>query len=92
MQNVYTELQGGSKNVTAVVRNSMVYPHTLRKKTPVARAVVATQVPEPPMQTGVMEALDETQGLQILKLTMKQRQEKLFEEVDLNGLESWQPE
>ena len=29
---------------------------------------------------------------QLPKLTMKQRQEKLFEELDLSGLESWPPE
>ena len=72
-----------------IMRNSMVYPQTLRKKTPVARSVVAMQVPEPPIQTGLMEALDETQGLQTPKLTVKQRQEKLFKELDLSGLESW---
>ena len=47
VQNAYTEMCSGSKNVTVVVRNSMVYPQTLRKKTPVARAVAVTQVPEP---------------------------------------------
>ena len=39
VQNAYTELYSGSKNVTVVVRNSMAYPQTLRKKTPVTRAV-----------------------------------------------------
>ena len=53
---------------------------------------MATWVPEPLMQIGVIEQLDESQGLQMPKLTMKQRQEKLFEEVDLSGLESWPPE
>ena len=42
VQNTYTELHSGSKNVAVVVRNSTVYPWTLRKSTPVARAVVAT--------------------------------------------------
>ena len=87
IQNAYTELHNGSKNVTVVVRNSMAYPQT-----PVARAVTATWVPELPMQSGVVKALDEAQGLQVPKLTMKQRQEKLFEELDLSGLESWSPE
>ena len=59
------------------------------KKIPVARVVVATWVPEPSMQTGVIEALDETQGFQTQKLTMKHRQKKLFEELDLSRLESW---
>ena len=89
VQNAYTGLCSGSKNVAVAVRNSMAYPQTLRKKTPVVRTVVATQVPEPPMWTGVMEALDEAQGLHMPKLTMKQRQEKLFQELDLSGLESW---
>ena len=41
VQNSYTELHNGSKNVTVVVRNSMAYLWTLRKKTPIVRAVVA---------------------------------------------------
>ena len=90
IQNAYTELCNGNKNVAVVVRNSMVYPQTLRKKTPVARAVAATWMPEPPMWTSMIEALDEAQCLQMPKLTLKQRQEKLFEELDLSGLESTQ--
>ena len=38
-----------------------------------------------------METLDEAQGLQTPKLSVKQRQEKLFKELDLTGLESWPP-
>ena len=37
----------GGKNAIMVVRNSMAYPQTLRKKTLVARAVMVTWVPEP---------------------------------------------
>ena len=44
VQNTYTELRQGSKNAVMVVRNSMAYPQTLCKKTPVARAVVANHV------------------------------------------------
>ena len=91
MQNAYTELCTGSKNVTVVVRNSTTYPQTLRKKTQVDREVAVTWVPEPPMQAGIMEALGEAQGLHMPRLTMKQREEKLFEELDLSGLESWPP-
>ena len=35
--------------------------------------------------------IDEAQGIQIPKLTSKQRQERLFEKLDLNGLGSWPP-
>ena len=48
IQNIYTELHSGSTNVTVVVRNSMAYPQTLRKKTSVVRAVTVTLLPDPP--------------------------------------------
>ena len=46
VQNTYMELCCGSKNIVVLVRNSTTYPQTLRKKTPVARAVWVTQIPE----------------------------------------------
>ena len=92
VQTAYTELCSGSRNVTVVVRNSMAYPQTLRKKTPLVSAVMVTWVPEPPMQTSIVEALDEAHSLQAPRLTMKQRKEKLLEELDLSGLESWPSE
>ena len=49
-------------------------------------------MPELAVQTGEIEVLTEVHGLHMPKLTMKQRQEKLFEELDLSGLESWPPE
>ena len=58
IQNAYTEMQNDSKNVNVVVRNSTAHPQTLRKKTPVARAVTATWLPEPLMWTGMIEMLD----------------------------------
>ena len=60
----------------------------LKKKIPVARSVAANWVPDLQMQPGMIEALDEAQGIWIPKLTMKQREEKLFEKLDLSGLES----
>ena len=49
IQNAYTEMCNGSKNVAIVVRNSMVYPQTLKKNIPVVRVVAANQEPEPQM-------------------------------------------
>ena len=92
VQNTYTEMYNGSKHVTIVVRNSVVYPQTLETRIPVAREVAANQVPELQMQPRMIEVLDEVQGIQTPKLTMKQRQEKLFEKLDMSGLESWPPE
>ena len=91
VQNAYTELHDGSRNVAMGVRNSTAYPQTLRKKSPVARAVTVTWVPEHHTQTSIMEVVDGAQGLPMPKLTVEQRQRKLFEELDLSGLESWPP-
>ena len=88
IQNAYTEMHNGSKNVAIVVRNSMAYPQTMKKKIPVVRVVAANQVPEPQMWLGMIDALDETQCIQTQKLTAEQRQEKLFKNLDLSGLGS----
>ena len=89
IQNAYTELRKGSKNVVMVVRNSMAYPQTLQKKTLVAKAVVVITVAEPPMETRLWEGEDGPQNPHTPKLTVRQRQGKLFEELDLSGLDSW---
>ena len=94
VQNAYTKPRNWSKNLVMVVRNSMAYPQTLKKKTPEARAVEVTQVPGPLVQPGLMGVMGEVEdnSHQMPKLTVKQRQEKLFEELDLSRLESWPPE
>ena len=48
VQNTYTELRKGDKKAVVVVQNNTAYPQTLWKKTPMARAVSALLVPEPP--------------------------------------------
>ena len=48
VQNTYTELRKGSKKAVVVVQNNTTYPQTLRKKTPMARAISVLPVPEPP--------------------------------------------
>ena len=48
VQNTYTELRKGSKKAVMVVRNSTAYLQAPWKKTPVARAVATSPVPEPP--------------------------------------------
>ena len=92
VQNTYTEMCNGSKSVTVVVRNSTAYPQTLRKKTPIARTVTITWIPDLPLQVSLTEASEENHDHGMPKLTVKQRQEKLFQELDLSGLESWPPE
>ena len=47
VQNMYTELRKGSTKAVVLVWNNTTYPQTLRKKTPVARAISVLPVPEP---------------------------------------------
>ena len=92
VQNTYMELRQGSKNAVVVVRNSMAYLQTICKKTPVARAVVANPVQGLPMESQLQEGVDKTQDPHTPKLNVRQRQGKLFDELDLSGLDSWLPE
>ena len=48
LQNTYTELRKGSKKAVVVVWDNTTYSQTLHKKTPVAKAVAALPMPEPP--------------------------------------------
>ena len=89
IQNMYTELWKGSKYVVVVVRNNTAYPQMLLKKAPVARTMAATAVPEIPPEIRVQEGEDEPQDPHPPNLTTRQRQGKLFEELDFSGLKSW---
>ena len=91
VQNMYTKLRQGSKKAVVVVRNNMAYSQTLWKKTPVARAVAALPVPKPSEEVQLLEGADEPQNSHSLRLTIRQRHGKLFDELDLSGLDSWAP-
>ena len=69
IQNTYTKMCNGSKNVSIIVRNSMAYPQTLKKKISVARVVAGNWVLEPQMWPGMIDMLDEAQGIKMQKLT-----------------------
>ena len=92
IQNVYTEFQKGSKSIVVVVRNSMAYPQILQRKALVARAVAVTTVPEMPLEIRMQQKEDGPQDPHSPYLTTRQRQGKLFKELDLSGLNLWPPE
>ena len=91
MQNTYTDLRKGSKKAVVVVQNNSAYPQTLQKKTPVARAVSVLPVPEPSKPKSLQVKDDTYPNLHIPKLMVRQRHGKLFDELDLGGLDSWAP-
>ena len=92
VQNTYTELRNGSKKAVVVVWNNTTYPQTLRKKTPMARAISVLPVPEPPEPKSLQVEDNTCSDLHTPKLIIRQRHGKLFDELDLNGLDMWAPE
>ena len=91
VQNMYTELRKGSKKAVVVVWNHTAYPQTLQMKTPVARAIPVQLLPETP-KPGSLQVPDEASpDPQTPKLIIRQRHGKLFDELDLSGLDSWAP-
>ena len=92
MQNTYTELRKGSKKVVVVVQNNTTYPQTLQKKTPVARTMAIQLVPKTPEPRSLQVQDEVCPDPQTLKMTIRQRHGRLFNELDLSGLDSWAPE
>ena len=88
VQNTYTELRKGSKKAVVVVQNNTAYMQTLQKKIPVARAVAALPVSEPPEGEQLLRRADESHDSHTPRLTVRQRHGKLFNELDLSGLDS----
>ena len=89
VQNTYTELRKGSKKAVVVVENNTTYLQTLWKKTPVARVAAVLPVPGPPKSEGLQEGTDKSADFHTPRLTVRQRHGKLFDELDLGGLDSW---
>ena len=92
VQNTYTELRKGSKKVVVVVWNHTAYPQTLQKKTPMARAMAVQPVPETPKPESLQVENEVCPDPKTPKLMIRQRCGKLFDELDLSGLDSWAPE
>ena len=60
-----------------------------QKKNPVARAVAALPVLDPPESEGWHGGIGKSTDFHTPKLTVRQRHGKLFNELDLGGLDSW---
>ena len=91
MQNTYTELRKGSKKAVVVVWNHTTYPQTLWKKTLVARAIPMQLLPETPEPESLPIPEEACPDPQTPKFTIRQRHDKLFDELDLSSLDSWVP-
>ena len=91
MQNTYTELRKGSKKAVVVVQNHTTYPQTLWRKTPIVRAIPVQLLAEAPKPGSLLVPNEACSDLPTPKLMIRQRRGKLFNELDLSGLDSWAP-
>ena len=89
VQNMYTKLRKGSKKAVVVVWSNTAYPQTLWKKTPMARAVAASPVPEPPEGEKLQEKAGKSHDSHTPELMVRQRHGKVFDELDLSSLDLW---
>ena len=64
----------------------------IQKGTPIGHMVKANAIPEKVLLPGTLEALDKSKTNGAQQLSIKEQREKLFENLDLLGLESWMPE
>ena len=88
VQNTYNELRKGNKKAVVVICNNTAYLQTIRKKNPVARVAAALPVLDPPKSEGLHEGIGKSTDFHTPNLTVRQRHGKLFNELDLGGLDS----
>ena len=91
MQNTYTKLRKGSKKAVVVLQNHTAYLQTLWKKMSVVRAIPVQLLPKTPELGSLLVSDKACPDPQTPKLMIRQRHGKLFNELDLSGLDSWAP-
>ena len=64
----------------------------IQKGTPVGHMVAANIIPNKILLPGTFEALNKIKTNEVQLLSIEERRRKLFERLDLLGLESWMPE
>ena len=91
MQNMYTDFRQGSKKAVVVVRNNTAYSQTLWKN-PGGQGGSCITHAQTPRGIAIVGGADESHEPHTPRLTIRQRHGKLFDELDLSGLDSWVPE
>ena len=87
--NTYTKVTTQSRQVTVIVKNLMAVLITITKGVKVTQIVAVNAVPQVKVAPKSLEKLDEMQGIQQTRMSVEQRREVLFHQLDLSGLEGW---
>ena len=67
----------------------MTIPITITKGIKVTQVVAPNAVPQVEVVPGTLVELDEVQVIQWTKMSVENRREVLFQQLDLSGLEGW---
>ena len=89
VENMYTEVIYGSKQVAVLVKNLMAAPITIAKGIKVTTFVAENVVPPVEMAPGTLEKVAEIQGIQQTRIMIERRKELLSQQLDLSGLDKW---
>ena len=87
--NTYNEMTTGSRHITVVIRNQTTVLIIISKGIKIAQMVAANSIPSVEVMPGMLEKLDEIQGIQQTKMSIEQRKEMLLQQLELSGLEGW---
>ena len=91
VQTTYATLDAGSSQVTVVLRNTTKNWVKLEKGVPIARMVVANQIPKV-MDLPSAERPEDQPSSEQTVLTEAERQDLLLEKIYLSGLDKWPQE
>ena len=87
--NNYTQMTTGSKWGAVIVKNLTAALITITKGVKITWVIAANAISKVGVVPGKLEKLDEMQGIQRTKMSVEQRKEALFLQLDLSGLEGW---
>ena len=90
LQSSHTMYNCGSQKIHISLYNTKDQPKIIQKGTPVGHMVAANIIPDKILLPGTLEALNKIETNEVQSLSMEERR-KLFERLDLSGLESWTP-
>ena len=75
--------------MAVVVKNLMAILITIAKGIKITQVVAANVVPPVKLTSRTLERLDKIQGSQLTRMSVEQRKETLFQQLDLSRLEGW---
>ena len=89
LRSSHTMYNCGSQKIHGSLYNTKDQPMIIQKGTPVGHMVATNIIPDKILLPGTLEALNKIKTNEVQSLSTEERRRKLFERLDLSGLESW---